>query len=250
MKSRRATGLVAVSGIMAFYFMFGRRWQLNWGANVSEQHSSLPGDELIDRADLIATRAINIRCSADHVWPWIAQIGQGRGGMYSYDVLENLVGCDIHSADRIVPAWQDIALGHAVRLAPEVSLTVAAIEQGRALVVSGGVPVGNTAPPYDFTWSFVIQDAPDGSVRLLLRERYAYKRAWARFLVEPIEAVSFLMSQKMLRGIRDRAESCSKEGDEHPSTGAQRTHVMRSNAHDRETIEHWRGGAGCSEAES
>lgn len=215
MKPWKATGLVAVSGIMALYFTFGRRWQLNWGANVSEQHSPLPGDELIDRADLTATRAINIRCSADHVWPWIAQIGQGRGGMYSYDVLENLVGCDIHSADRIVPEWQDIALGDAVRLAPEISLTVTAIERGRALVLSGGAPVGNTAPPYDFTWSFVIRDAPDGSVQLLVRERYVYKRAWARLLIEPTEAVSFLMSQKMLRGIRDRAESFAVDVDEH-----------------------------------
>jgi len=206
-------GLIAVSGIAALYFGFGRPWQLNWGANVSEQCSRLPGDELIGRADLTATRAIGIRCSPDHVWPWIAQLGQGRGGMYSYDVLENLFGCEIKSAHRIVPEWQGIALGDEVKLAPEVSLTVTAIDRGRALVLSGGVAVGNTAPPYNFTWSFVIQDAPDGSVRLLVRERYAYKRAWARLLVEPTEAVSFLMSQKMLRGIRNRAESLALNRD-------------------------------------
>jgi len=133
--------------------------------------------------------------------------------MYSYDVLENLFGCEIKSAHRIVPEWQGIALGDEVKLAPEVSLTVTAIDRGRALVLSGGVAVGNTAPPYNFTWSFVIQDAPDGSVRLLVRERYAYKRAWARLLVEPTEAVSFLMSQKMLRGIRNRAESLALNRD-------------------------------------
>jgi hypothetical protein len=163
-------------------------------------------DELIGQADLTATRAISIRCSADHVWPWIAQIGQGRGGMYSYDALENLVGCDIHSADRVVPEWQSVAVGDSVRLAPEVSLTLSAVERGRALVLSRGIPVGNSAPPYDFTWSFVILDGPEGYVWLLARERYRYKRVWARLLVEPIEIVSFVMSQKMLRGIRDRAE--------------------------------------------
>jgi hypothetical protein len=141
------------------------------------------------------------------VWPWLAQVGQGRGGFYSYDRLENLVGCDMDSADRIVPELQKVEVGDEVRLAPNVGLTVAALENGRALVLSGGVPIGHSDPPYDFTWSFVLRDAPGGSTRLIVRERYAYKRSWARFLVEPTEAVSFLMSQKMLRGIRDRAES-------------------------------------------
>jgi hypothetical protein len=61
---------------------------------------------------------------------WIAQLGQGRGGFYSYDLLENLVGCDIHSADRIVPEWQDVGAGAQVRFAPKVSLSVAFVEQG------------------------------------------------------------------------------------------------------------------------
>ena len=129
------------------------------------------------------------------VWPWIAQLGQGQGGFYSYDFLENLAGCDTHSADRIIPEWQDIKIGDEVKLAPAVGLNVAAVEPGRSLVLRGGVTLASTPPPYDFTWT-----------RLLLRERYGYTKAWARFLVEPVEAVSFVMSQKMLRGIRDRAE--------------------------------------------
>src|SRR5450755_2208229 len=68
------------------------------------------------------------------------------------------------------------------------------------------VPMGNASPPYDFTWAWVLRDERDGTSRLLVRERYAYTRPWARFIVEPVEAVSFVMSQKMLRGIRDRAE--------------------------------------------
>ena len=187
--------------------MIGRRWQLNWGATLSEQHGPLPGDELLGRADLTATRAISIRCSADQVWPWIAQIGQGRGGMYSYDALENLLGCDIHSADRVVAEWQHTALGDEVRLAPEVALTVAAIDHGSTLVLSGGVQVGRRATPYDFSWAFVIQEVKDGTTRLIVRERYGYKRPWAALLVEPTEAMSFLMSRKMLRGIRDRSQS-------------------------------------------
>ena len=198
---------MAVTAIgSAAYILLARPRQLRWGATDQELDESLPGDELVANVDLSATRAISISASADQVWPWIAQLGQGRGGFYSYDFLENLVGCDIHSADRIVPEWQDVAVGDKVRFAPEVALDVALLERGRSLVLRGGVPIGNTAPPYDFTWAFALRDKPDETTRLLVRERYAYTRPWARLLVEPTEAVSFVMSQKMLRGIKDRAE--------------------------------------------
>ena len=166
----------------------------------------LAGDGLISNADMIATRAITIHASADRVWPWIAQLGQGRGGFYSYDWLENLVGCNIHSSNRILPEWQDITVGDEIRLAPQVGLAVAVVEQGRSLVLRGGIPMGKRAAPYDFTWAFTLRDEQDGTTRLLARERYVYTRAWARLIVEPTEVLSFVMSQKMLRGIRDRAE--------------------------------------------
>jgi hypothetical protein len=206
MRSRYVMGVAAIGGAAVAYTLLARPPLLRWGATDQEANSSLPGDELIANADLTATRAITIRASAEQVWPWLAQLGQGRGGFYSYDSLENLVGCDIHSADRIVPEWQDVAVGDKVRFAPEVGLDVAVLERGRSLVLRGGVPIGNTAPPYDFTWAFALRDKPDETTRLLVRERYAYTRPWAPLLVEPTEAVSFVMSQKMLRGIKDRAE--------------------------------------------
>jgi hypothetical protein len=206
MRRRYVAGVGAIGVAVATYIFLARPWHLRWGASTQERDASLPGDDLIVSPDLTATRAITVRASAGQVWPWIAQLGQGRGGFYSYDFLENLVGCDIHSADRIVPGWQDIKIGDQVNLAPEIGLSVAALEPGRSLVLRGGVPMGNTPPPYDFTWAWVLREEPDGTSRLLVRERYAYTRPWARFLVEPVEAVSFVMSQKMLRGIRDRAE--------------------------------------------
>jgi len=206
MGCRSVVGVAAVGGAAAAYGLVGRPWQLTWGATREESKEPLPGDHLIAIADLTSTRAITIRTSADRVWPWIAQLGQGRAGFYSYDFLENLVGCDIHSADRIVPEWQNVALGDEIRLAPEVGLTVALLEQGRSLVLRGGISMGNTASPYDFTWAFTLRDGPDDTTRLLVRERYGYSRPWAWLIVEPAEAVSFVMSQKMLRGIRDRAE--------------------------------------------
>ena len=203
---RRYAGVTAIGGAAAAYMLIARPRHLRWGATNQESDEPLPGDDLIANADLTATRAITVRASADQVWPWIAQLGQGRGGFYSYDVLENLVGCDIHSADRIVPEGQEVGVGDEVRLAPEAGLVVASLEPGRSLVLRGGIPMGNTAAPYDFTWAFVLRDEPDGTTRLLVRERYAYTRSWARLIVEPAEAISFVMSQKMLRGIKDRAE--------------------------------------------
>lgn len=190
---------------VAAYAVTGRRWQLRWGADRREVTSRLPGDDLVTEPDLAATRAITIRARPVDVWPWIAQLGQNHGGFYSYDALENLVGCQIHSADRIEPAWQGVAVGDPVNLAPEVALTVADVDPPRALVLSGAVPMGASGPPYDFSWSFVL-DGQGDTTRLIVRERYAYTRWWAPLLVEPVAVVSFLMSQKMLRGIRDRAE--------------------------------------------
>jgi len=196
----------AVGAAAAAYVLLVRPWHLRWGATGQESGGTSPGDDLVANPDLMATRAITVGAPADEVWPWIAQLGQGRGGFYSYDLLENLIGCEIHSADRIVPEWQMVAVGDEVRLHPEVPLVVAAVDPGRALVLRGGVPMGDTPPPYDFTWTFALQEQPDGTTRLLVRERYAYAQWWSAVLVEAVEAVSFVMSQKMLRGLRDRAE--------------------------------------------
>ena len=197
----------ALAGAGAAYVLLARPRHLRWGATDQESCRHLPGDDLLANADLTATRAITVRAPADEVWPWIAQLGQGRGGFYSYDFLENLVGCNIHSAERIVPEWQVLTVGDQVKLHPDVPLEVAIFEPGTALVLRGGVPMGDTPPPYDFTWAFVLQDQADGTTRLLARERYAYTKWWTPLLVEPVEAISFVMSQKMLRGIRDRAAS-------------------------------------------
>ena len=208
MRRRRWRGarLVAGGGAVTAGAALVRGRYLRWGATDDELKVVLPGDELVAAADLTATRAVTVRASADGVWPWIAQIGQGRGGFYSYDFLENLVGCDIHSAERVVPEWQSIDVGDAVHLTSEVGLVVAVVEPGRALVLRGGVPIGRRPPPYDFTWAFVLRDETDGSTRLVARERYGYSRRWARLLVEPAELISFVMSQRMLRGIKERAE--------------------------------------------
>lgn len=205
-----ASGALAVVACALGAFavaLAARKWQLHWGANAREVTAALPGDDLIAEADLVATRAITVTAPASEVWPWLAQLGQARGGFYSYDAWENLVGCDIHSADRIVAEWQHVEVGDEVKLHPDVSMTVAGLDEGRALVLRGGVPMGKVAAPYDCTWAFVLRDQPDGSTRLVMRERYGYTARWAGLLIEPVEAVSFMMSRKMLRGVRDRVEA-------------------------------------------
>jgi hypothetical protein len=179
---------------------------LRSGASDEEVEMRLPGDEFVVAADLVATRAITVRTTARRVWPWIAQLGQGRGGFYSYDFAENLVGCDIHSADRIVPEWQSIEVGGRVGLHPDVALAVARLEPGCVLVLRGAVPIGSAPPPYDFTWAFVLFDGPDGTTRLVVRERYGYSHRGVALLVEPVALVSYVMSRRMLRGIKERAE--------------------------------------------
>lgn len=211
--SRGRARLVGSAVIAAFLIVGARllrRRYLRWGAIDDEVAMRLPGDGLMRQADLTATRAITVDAAADDVWPWIVQLGQGRGGFYSYDFLENLVGCDIHSVDRIVQEWQQLDVGATVHLAPEVPLTVAVIDTGNALVLRGGVPMGGNAAPYDFTWAFVLNHNTDGSTRLVIRERYEYLRRGASFVIEPIEFVSFVMSRRMLRGIKERAECATK----------------------------------------
>ena len=188
-----------------------RRRYLRWGATDIDLELPLPGDHLLPcngsmTAGLTTTRAITIAAAATDVWPWIAQLGQNRGGFYSYDRLENLVGCDIHSVDRIHSEWQHVSLGSPVNLAPGLALTVALIEPGTALVLRGAIPIGASAAPYDFTWAFVIRPVSNGTSRLLVRERYQYLSPWAPLIVQPAELVSCLMSPRMLRGIRERAE--------------------------------------------
>lgn len=206
---RTAGAVLAVAG---GYALLVRGRLLTWGATASEVSAPLPGDDLVADADLVATRAIGIAAPARDVWPWLAQMGQGRGGLYSYDRLENLVGCQMVSADDVVEQWQHPAVGEDFRLHPDIALQVAVVDPPQALVVRGAVSGSGRdssdepAMPYDFSWAFVLVPEGAGRTRLLVRERYRYLSPSARPLVETVSVVSFVMTERMLRGVRDRAE--------------------------------------------
>lgn len=189
------------------------RWSaLHWGATTEETRERLPGDEILGEAGLVATRAVTVEAPPEEVWRWVVQMGADRGGFYSYDGLENLAGCHLRSADAVVEAWQHLGPGDLVRLHPRIALAVASIDPGRSLVLHAGpaMPGDPDAVPYDFTWSFVLRRHPHRATRLITRERFSYSHAWSPLLVEPMAAASSLMTQKMLRGIRDRAERAAR----------------------------------------
>ncbi|GIF01780.1 SRPBCC family protein [Paractinoplanes rishiriensis] len=114
-------GAALLAATAAAYSPPARRWYLTYGASGEEVGQVLPGDELLPDPDLLSTRAVTIEAAPATVWPWLVQMGSGRGGAYAFDWLENLLGLDMHSADEILPEFQCLAVGDLVSLAPEMS---------------------------------------------------------------------------------------------------------------------------------
>jgi hypothetical protein len=181
-----------------------RRHYLRMGATEAECAGPQPGDGIVSKARVVATRAIEIAAPAERVWPWVAQIGQNRGGFYTYDALENMIGCEMHSADRIVPEWQHPQVGDEIALEPKVALRIVELDPGRYMVLSGHVTMGPMPIPAEFSWAFILTETSDGNTRLLSRARYSPTSPRAVPMVETAEIMSTLMTRGMLRGIRQR----------------------------------------------
>lgn len=156
---------------------------------------------------MTATRGITIDATPDSVWPWIAQLGQAQGGFYSYDRLENMIGCNIHSANAVHPEWQRKDCTIPVDLAPGMSLDVVDLEAGSSLVLRIGARMRGKPAPFDFTWSFALTPLPDRGCRLVVRERYRFTSPWACAMLVPVRLVSTVMTRRMLRGIKQRSEN-------------------------------------------
>jgi hypothetical protein len=198
---------VLIGAASALTGLAARHWQRRWGATQEERTGELPGDDLVLSPQVQATRAISIDAPASKVWPWLVQLGWGKAGFYSYDQLERLVIKDLRNAAEIVPAWQDLDPGDPVYLAEGFGLKVGVAETDHALVLYGDDE--EAIPPrlaFDFTWAFVVEPTDDGASRLIVRERYAWHTVWAGIMIRVVEWISFVMTQKMLRTIKDRAE--------------------------------------------
>lgn len=185
-----------------------RPWHLRWGATHAEIAAPMPGDDVVPRAQFNATRAISISASPDRVWPWIVQLGYGRGGFYTYDLLDN---ASQPSADRILDQYQDLKVGDPVPM----------FHQTHGLAIAYRVdsfdryewmlwvhrPHEDEQP--DSTWSWRLTPLPDGGTRLVTRMKQDYR--WetprlASFNLILMEFGDFAMERRMLKGIKVRAE--------------------------------------------
>jgi len=208
-----ALGIILMLGLI--YWLGIRTWHVRWGATDAEISMALPGDDLVAGAAASSTRAITIHAPAPAIYPWLVQMGQGRGGLYSYDWLENLVGCDIHSVDKIVPELQNPPTGTAMRLGPWNTLPYyrfVLMIPDQAVILRSIDPA--TGQPSDGLWMFVLQPVDAGTTRLIVRHREVEQTGVGSFIMNKlmVEPISFVMERKMMYGIRDRAEALARAG--------------------------------------
>ncbi|CED90882.1 hypothetical protein [Actinomyces succiniciruminis] len=166
----------------------------------------LPGDELLPDAEIVETHETVLQAPVADVWPWLVQMGYGRGGFYTFDALCQLVGVGISSADVINPAWQNLTESDSVHLAENISLVVARLEPERCLILSsegGSAPAGDEME-FDFTWAFVLTSTGLHACRLTVRERYVPQTPAARRMLRTIRPVARLMTHGMFHGMRRR----------------------------------------------
>lgn len=206
---------VTLTLIVAHYVEFVRPAFLNWGATSSERLMALPGDEIVEDAAAQSTRAMTIDAPVADVWPWLAQLGQDRGGFYSFDLLENLVGCEMPTTDFLRPDKQHWQIGDKLWMYPPNKAGGAGFATLRTFVperVLGfatrivGTPL---AAPENGSWTFVLQPLDARSTRLLVRGRGTARHALAAVGFDWLvfDPIHFAMERRMLLGIQELAET-------------------------------------------
>ncbi len=200
-----AVAAAAVLAGPAAYLTLGRKRCLSWGATAAEVSRAMPGEDLLAYPDTLSTRAITIKAPPGAIWPWLVQMGPGRGGAYTYDWIENLFGLNMHSADEILPQFQDMKVGDVWQLGSSgPRLRVAVLDDERMMVLES--EDGN------WVWAFGLY-FENGATRLISRNRIAAPGATAaqRLLtVLVMEPGSLVMERRMLIGLRDRAEATTR----------------------------------------
>ncbi|QNN54274.1 hypothetical protein [Nocardioides mesophilus] len=188
-----AWGLTALG--LALPWVYGgvvRPWLQHWGATPEERAASYPGDDPGRRPLFRITRAVTIEAPAEDVWRWLVQIGQDKGGFYSYDALENLAGCRLRSADRVHEEWQDLKAGDPLTLFPGFSTTFSAVDPPRSLVIEN--------------WGcYVVVPIDADRCRLVARSEVDRGPAALPYILN-LELSHAVMERKMLLGIKQRAE--------------------------------------------
>ena len=199
--------------ILAIYFKVIGPWHSRWGATDEELRRVMPGDDIVPDA-ASTTRAISINCSPEELWPWLVQIGYGRAGWYSYDWIDN---DGRPSAHHIVPELQQLRIEDRIEMLPGFGPEILELEANRYFVAGDGE---------GGTWCLAVYPQKGGS-RLVSRWRQAWKTGGlaAKFFILFADPGAFIMEQKMLRGIKKRAEARHPTLDQERSahqTGAQK----------------------------
>jgi hypothetical protein len=196
---------LALAAAAAAYLRFGRARVLDWNATADEAERVMPGDDVLPEAALETTRAITIDTGPEHIWPWLLQMGpRPRGGIYTYDWIERLLGIDIENTDEVLPEFQHLQPGEYLGLNDKgQGIQVVSVEDHRAIVLRW-VPAGST-------WTFALYPADGGSTRLISRNRLQGSGPLFRIgMVAVMEWASLIMERKMLLGIKERAEKLAR----------------------------------------
>lgn len=194
---------VALAGLIGVYIGVFRPRQLRWGATDEEVAREMPGDEIVARPVFNATRAVTVNTRPEDVWPWLVQIGFGRAGWYSYDILDNL---GRHSSEEILPEYQHLQLGDLIPLGPgsESGLFVKEIRPNESMVWW-------EHKRQSTTWAWGLYPVDGGQTRLVTRVRNDYRKGLSNFIfgLLLIEPADFPLMRKCMLGIKRRAEARS-----------------------------------------
>jgi hypothetical protein len=196
------TGGVALSA----YLLAVRPRHMRWGATDAEVGRSMAGDDLVSNPIHVTTRAVTIRAEPPQVWPWLVQMGYGRGGMYSYDLVDRVMGIlDQASTWQVMPEYQQLEAGNVIPMGSGPSWPVAVLEPCRSIVLH------IQEPGVHVTWSYLLEALDGEATRLVLRVR-----TWLEIkpqivpLLVVMDPGEFLMVRKHLLGVKARAEALAR----------------------------------------
>jgi hypothetical protein len=174
-----------------------------WGTTPSDLARVMAGDGLLGNPTYSGTMAVIVKAPPQHIWPWLLQMGYRRGGLYSYDWLDRLFGyLDRPSATCILPEFQRLAVGDEIPLGRGPGWPVAAIEPCRSLLLDMRNRGG-----FDWVWQFGLYPIDENRTRLVSRSRVRTQTFWARLFTYAIEPAGFVMTRRMLLGLKERAEA-------------------------------------------
>ncbi len=197
--------ILVILAFAALYWVPVRRWMSRWGTTAADLARVMAGDVLLANPTYSGTMAVTVDAAPEHIWPWLVQIGYQRGGLYSYDWLDRLFGyLDRPSATRILPEFQHLAVGDMIPLGRGRSWPVAVVEPERALVLDMRNMGG-----FDWVWQFGLYPVDERRTRLVSRSCVRTRTVWARLATYAIEPAGFLMTRRMLLGLKLRAEAMS-----------------------------------------